>query len=150
MKAENSPGGFAGMGGFFLLLGWSMTRPVADTYDLWTTELRVLIVVLISVFTLWTLLVSHEVTGHLARLHLLAAALVVYLTVSTLTGLVRNLGDREMPCVEWSADECPECVASELDANGINNVCTAYEWVPCEVCTARAARTHEARGWRSE
>jgi hypothetical protein len=73
--------------------------------------------------------------------------LLLFLTTTCVTGLLRQLGDRELPCVEWSQDTCKVCLETEDVDNsiggGLNYQCVDWEYEDCQTCVARTARGHE-------
>ena len=74
--------------------------------------------------------------------------LLLFLTTTCVTGLLRQLGDRELPCVEWKQDTCEVCLESEDVSDprsGPNYQCVDWEYEDCQTCVARLTRVHDRK-----
>lgn len=76
--------------------------------------------------------------------------LLLFLTTTCVTGLLRQLGDRELPCVEWSQDTCKVCLEEDIvDDNTAHPSpyyqCVDWEYEDCQTCVARLTRVHDRK-----
>ena len=146
------------LGFLSMLIFWCLTHPYPnDDYASWTTDVRVGFLGCVGAGSLWGTALWHADLHHMSRggmprsvkaLFAAAYAILLFLTVTSITGLVRIQADREMPCLEYREDTCLECLSFDDVASGSHAPdyqCTDWAYEPCQICVARMARDPERK-----